>query len=225
MNSAFQEALAARLLWIDVVAFESIEGCEALTETALQASYDAVHALASNDVLTYRHYGPRAPLLLHDVPELAEQYNLAHEVYTELYFTNYHNGSLGELSASWLPPAAPLDKPFSRWSAEVTALLADLMELPCSRVSDATTGQAKTLLLAWSRGMDALEAAGGVYAAFLEDEAYREWERQIEEENEHRAYMADLADTYDSIEADLWRGWRSEFEDDERLAAAGLTNE
>lgn len=109
MNPAFQEALAARLLWINVAAFAGVEGCEAQTEAALEAVYNAVHDLASNDVLTYRHYGPRVPIVLQDIPELADQYSLAHELYKELHQTNVQSGSIGRLSASWLN-AKPLDR-------------------------------------------------------------------------------------------------------------------
>lgn len=114
MNPAFEKALAARSLWINVAVFSSIEGCDSQAEEALQEAYDAVHQLASDDVLIHRHYGPRAPLLLLDVPELAEQYNLAHELYTELYYENYRNGSIGQISAGWLKPASPLDQPYTK---------------------------------------------------------------------------------------------------------------
>ncbi|MBM5458710.1 hypothetical protein H8F21_14170 [Pseudomonas sp. P66] len=210
MNPAFQEALAARLLWVDVVALESIEGCEARTEAALQAAYDAVHALASNDVLTYRHYGPRAPLLLQDVPELADQYNLAHELYTELYFTNYQNGSIGTLSEHWLKPGVPLAQPYSQWLAAVTTHIAQLMGVTCSQASDATSGQTKCLLLAWGRGEPVQESAVAVLEAY---ECLKEWEKELEEEEAHRKHLEDLADTYNSIEAELWAGWREDCSD------------
>lgn len=188
MNPAFEKALAARSLWIDVAVLSSIEGCEAQAEEALQAAYDAVHQLASDDVLIHRHYGARAPLLLLDVPELADQYNLAHELYTELYYENYRNGSIGHLSAGWLKPASPLDQPYTKWLVAVDKQVAALMEISYSQVAEATQGQAKTLLLAWSRGMDADEAAEAVIQAHWED----------------------TQDTYASIEADLWAGWREE---------------
>ncbi|EPH0299208.1 hypothetical protein P4126_33395 [Pseudomonas aeruginosa] len=206
MNLAFEKALAARSLWINVAVLSSIEGCEPQAEEALQSAYDAVHQLASDDVLIHRHYGPRAPLLLLDVPELAEQYNLAHELYTELYYENYRNGSIGQLSAGWLNPASPLDLPYTKWLVAVDMQVAALMETSCSQVAEATQGQAKTLLLAWSWGIDADEAAEAVVLAHIE----REYEREVAEEDERQAHREDIQDTYAYIEADLWAGWREE---------------
>lgn len=205
MNPAFKEALAARLLWVDVVVFESMEGCEARTEAAVQAAYDAVHQLASNDVLMYRHYGPRAPLLLQDVPELADQYNLAHEVYTELYHTNYHNGSIGTLSAHWQAPAEPLAVPYSKWLAAVTIRVAELMISPISH-AEAMVGQSKHLLVAWSRGDDIDGTAEAVVGN-------HEFVVAEEEEEAYRKGCQDIADTYASIDADLVEGWREECEE------------
>lgn len=159
MNPAFEEALAVRLLWVDVVALASIEECKAQTEAAIQAAYDAVHELASNDVLMYRHYGPRAPLMLQDVPVLADQYNLAHELYTELYHTNYLNGSIGTLSTGWLAPAAPLDLPYSKWLSAVTMRIAEIMGVTFDQVSAASRVQDRLMLLGWSRGADVDETA------------------------------------------------------------------
>ena len=170
MNPAFQEALAARLLWVDVVVLEQIEGSDAQLEAALQAAYDAVHELASNDVLTYRHYGPRAPLLLQDVPELADQYNLAHELYTELFYENYHNGSLGALSAKWLQPAKPLDLPYTQWLAAVDMNVAGLMGIPCSQAAIATSGHSKTLLICWSNGRQPKSTAEDVVDCYEFDQ-------------------------------------------------------
>lgn len=206
MNTAFQEALAARLLWVDVVVFASIDGCEVQTENALQAAYDAVHELASNDVLTYRHYGPRAPLLLQDVPELADQYNLAHEVCTELYFKNYQNGSIGKLSASWLKPATPLEQPYTKWLAAVDTHVAGLMGVTVGNASVVTTGQSVPLMRAWSRGEAPAETAEEVHAAY-------ECQKEFEEEEAYQAHLKDIADTYDSIEAELWAGWREDCAD------------
>lgn len=218
MNAAFQEALAARLLWLDVVVLENIEGCEAQTEAALQAAFDAVHELASNDVLTYRHYGPKAPLLLQDVPELADQYSLAHELYSELYFTNYHNGSLGKLPASWQTPAAPLALPYSQWLAAVTVKLAAMMEVPGCAVAEATKGQTKTLLITWSQGLSVEDAAEAVHEVYECDLIEATIAKEFEAEEAHRRYCEDIADTYASIEADLWAGWRKDCADEDMAA-------
>ncbi|EKT4528352.1 hypothetical protein [Pseudomonas asiatica] len=146
MNLAFQEALAARLLWVDVVVVDCIGGSEDQLEKAIQAAHDAVHKLAENDVLIYRHYGPRAPHMFLDIPELADQYNLAHEAYTQSYYTNYHDGDL-VLDAKWLAPAAPLALPYSEWIRAVNSRVRELEDGECS------------YLQAWARGMDIEEAA------------------------------------------------------------------
>lgn len=219
MSPAFQEALAARLKWVDVVVLAGIVGCEEQTEVALQAAFDAVHELASNDVLTYQHYGPRAPLLFADVVELADQYNLSHELYTELYHANYHNGSIGALAACWKAPAEPLPVPYSKWLARVSMHLGDLMGLPCWKATHATSGQGETLLLAWSRAMEPAEAANEVRDAYAD----YEMQREFEEEEARQRYMEDIADTYASIEADLWKGWRQEYQDDQRLDEASVS--
>lgn len=206
MNPAFQEALAARMLWINVAAFAGIEGCEDQVEAALQAAYDAVHELASNDVLTYRHYGPRAPILLQDVPELADQYNLAHEVYTELYFTNFHNGSIGTLSAGWLKPEPPEPVPYTKWLASVDTALGQLTDSPVGTVSHLREGHYRTVMYAWSRGDSPVETAEECLAAY-------ECNQEMLEEEAYREHCRDLHDTYASIESDLWAGWREECED------------
>lgn len=199
MNPAFQEALAARLLWVDVVVLEQIEGSDAQVEAALQAAYDAVHELASNDVLTYRHYGPRAPMLLQDVPELADQYNLAHELYSELFYENYNNGSLGSLSAKWLNPAKPLDLPYTQWLAAVEMNVAGLMGIPCSQVAVATSGHSKILLSCWSNGRLPQDTAEDVVDSY-----------EFQQEEDRRQLGIDIANTYASIDADLVEGWREE---------------
>lgn len=181
MNPAFQEALAARLQWIDVIVLEGIEGGEQALELALQAAYDAVHELASNDVLKYRHYGPKAPLLLLDVPELAEQYNLAYEVYTDLYHKNYHAGEIDGLDPDWLVPAEPLTLPYSKWVVEVTRRLAWLCDEAGTRSEDAIQDQAHTLHKAWTEGEAPDLAAGLVHAAY-------ECEKEFEEEEAYRKF-------------------------------------
>lgn len=213
MNPAFEEALIARLRWVDVVVLSGIPGFEEQAEEAIQAAYDAVHALASNDVLIYQHYGPRAPSLLLDVPELAEQYNLAHEVFTECYHRNAAAGALGEFSQAWLFPREPLELPYSKWLAAVQSHLASMMGVPCPQVwvaiNKVSGGSAKFLLKGWSAGFGAFETAEGIHWDY--DEAV-----QFEEEEALRRHLEDLADTYAHIEAELWAGWRSEYEDDQR---------
>ncbi|MBM5458735.1 hypothetical protein H8F21_14300 [Pseudomonas sp. P66] len=160
MNPAFQEALAARLLWVDVEVLAGMEGFEAQTDDAVQAAYDAVHELASNEVLMHRHYGPRAPLMFQDLPELADQYNLAHEVYTQLYYNNYHAGELA-LSSTWLEPAKPLDLPYSKW---LVAVQARVSELKGDLFTQAEPNEREVCpwLMAWGRALDVEEAAQGV---------------------------------------------------------------
>jgi hypothetical protein len=213
MNPAFEEALTARLRWVDVVVLSGIPGFEEQAEEAIQAAYDAVHALASKDVLIYQHYGPRAPSLLLDVPELADQYNLAHEVFTECYHRNAATGSLGEVSAAWLFPREPLGLPYSKWLASVQSHLASMMRVPCSQVweviNKVSVGSAKYLLKGWSAGFGASQTAENIHWDY--DEAVR-----FEEEEALRRHLEDLADTYAHIEAELWAGWRSDFEDDQR---------
>ncbi|MCK1788933.1 hypothetical protein [Pseudomonas violetae] len=169
MNPAFQEALAARLQWTSVIVLDGMERSEPALELALQAAYDAVHELASNDVLKHRHYGPRAPLLLLDVPELAEQYNLAYELYAELYHRNYHAGELGGSGPDWLEPAEPIALPYSEWSVEVTGRLALLCSESGLRSEDAIQGQALTLLRSWTEGETPGHAADLVHAAYISE--------------------------------------------------------
>jgi len=156
MNLAFQEALAARLLWVDVVVVDCIEGSEGQLEKAIQAAYDAVHELASNDVLMYRHYGPRAPQMLLDIPELADQYNLAHEAYTQSYHTNYHHGDM-VLEAKWLAPVTPLALPYSEWICLVSKRVRELLDE--LKVTDKDDLNECTYLQAWSLDLDVEEAA------------------------------------------------------------------
>nr|WP_011923046.1 hypothetical protein [Pseudomonas fluorescens]CAM96270.1 hypothetical protein pQBR0238 [Pseudomonas fluorescens SBW25] len=206
MNPAFEEALAARLLWINVAALAGIEGCEAQTEAALEAAYNAVHDLASNDVLTYRHYGLSAPLLLQDVPELADQYNLAYELYTELYCTNLQNGSVGKLSASWLKPEPHEQIPYTKWLAAVDSAIALLMGTPVGTTAHIRKGHYRTVMHEWARGETPVETATDCIEAY-------ECNQEMLEEEAYRAHCQDIHDTYASIEADLWAGWREECED------------
>ncbi|MEA9979852.1 MULTISPECIES: hypothetical protein [unclassified Pseudomonas] len=79
MNLAFEAALAARLLWMGVICLNGIGGFEKEAEAAAQAAYDAVDQLAYYDFVDWHHYGANAPLLLRDIPQLAEHYALAYE--------------------------------------------------------------------------------------------------------------------------------------------------
>ncbi|MFK3607894.1 hypothetical protein PVE_R2G0591 [Pseudomonas veronii 1YdBTEX2] len=138
MNAAFREALAARFLWTDYLVLEAIGASEPQIDTAYQTACNAVDELASNDVLSHRHYGPVAPLLLQDVPLLEDHYNLAYQMYSELYYKNYHDGSIEVMQSHWLPPVKPLDLPYSQWFAAVTRAIADLMQMTCSEAAVAT---------------------------------------------------------------------------------------
>lgn len=202
-QSAFGDALRARLLWIDVVVFERIDGCDDLADAARGAAYDAVHQLASNDVLMYQHYGPRTPLVLMDVEELADQYNLSHELYTELYHKNFHAGSIEHIQEQWKVPAEPLSVPYSQWYVAVIAQLRLLADLPGMQVAEVTSGHGVALLSSWRQGESAIEAAEQAYAAYA---AHKEFEQ----EEAYQRHLEDIADTYMHIEADLWRGWREE---------------
>jgi len=71
MNRAFETALAARFLWMDVVCLNGIGGFDKEVEVAVQAAYAAVRHLVLD---AGQHYGANVPLLLRDVPELAAQY-------------------------------------------------------------------------------------------------------------------------------------------------------
>jgi hypothetical protein len=83
MNRAFEAALAARWLWMDVRCLESIGGLESEVEAAVQAAYAAVEQLAAGETFGFPRYGANVPPLLLDVPQLAEHYKLAYESYLE----------------------------------------------------------------------------------------------------------------------------------------------
>ncbi|WP_409286817.1 hypothetical protein [Pseudomonas guariconensis] len=208
MNPAFQEALAARLLWVDVAAMDSVEEFADQTGPVLQAAFDAVHRLAANDVLTYRHYGAEAPRMLQDVPLLAAQYTLAHQVYTELYVTNFEQGKAGALSEAWMNPSTR--QAFSQWVAEATlAMEVEIAEGEYEMtVSDPMRGQEAAMLQSWSEGDSATDAAVMLY-----------WVYEMELDEKYRRHCEDIAETYASIEAELWAGWREDCEQDHDLAA------
>ncbi|ORL53068.1 hypothetical protein [Pseudomonas putida] len=207
MNEAFQEALAVRLRWVDVVAFERTAGCEDLSLKALKDAFEAVQSLALSDVLRYRHYGAQPPMILQDVPELALQYTLAYEVYTDHYLQN----AQGEWnSTNWACEAlhnSPSLIPYCEWLAGVTINLSQLMQVPALEVAEATSGQTRTLFIAWSNGLPAAQAAAEVHQEHvLHLEETRLWEDQ----EAYRRHFEDIADTYAFIEADLWAGWRED---------------
>jgi hypothetical protein len=80
MNHYFEKALAARLLWINVRAFEGMAGFEKDVENAGQAAFDTVDELAQDEVYGQSHYKGKVPLVLQDVPELAARYTQAYEL-------------------------------------------------------------------------------------------------------------------------------------------------
>lgn len=74
MNCSFEAALNARLLWIDVIWLQDIAGAATATQKAIQAALDAVDRLVALEVHVRCQYGSHPPLLLQDVPVLAEHY-------------------------------------------------------------------------------------------------------------------------------------------------------
>lgn len=194
MNPAFQEALAVRLLWVDVAAVESIEELADQTGTAMQAAYEAVHRLASNDVLTYRHYGSKPPRVLQDVPMLAAQYTLAYLLCSELYLTH---------SVAWLKSS--VRQSFTAWVSDLTReITVAIAESEYNMdFTDLVSGHEKAMLRSWSDGEPANEAA-----------AMMCWVHEMKLEEEHRRHCGDIADTYAYIEAELWAGWREDCEQD-----------
>lgn len=166
MNAAFREALAARFLWTDYLVLEAVGASEAQIDTAYQASCNAVSDLASNDVLSHRHYGPVAPLLLQDVPLLEDHYNIAYEMYSELYYKNYHDGSIEVMQPHWLAPVKPLDIPYSQWVAAVTRGIADLMQKSCSEAAVATFSFDDEFFQCWRNRDLPAAAAQTVYESY-----------------------------------------------------------
>lgn len=78
MNRFFEKALAARLLWVNVRAFEGMPGFEKDVENATQSALDMVDELAQDEVYGQWHYKDNVPLVLQDVPQLAERYTEAY---------------------------------------------------------------------------------------------------------------------------------------------------
>lgn len=74
MNRFFEKALAARLLWVDVRAFEGMAGFVKEVEKATKGAFDHVDELAENEAYGGGHYGENVPLLLQDVPQLEQRY-------------------------------------------------------------------------------------------------------------------------------------------------------
>jgi hypothetical protein len=87
------------------------------------------------------------------------------------------------------------------------------MKVPCAQVwvaiNKVSGGSGKYLLKGWSSGFGAFETAEHIHWDY--EEAIR-----FEEEEALRRDLEDLADTYAHIEAELWAGWRSEYEEDQR---------
>lgn len=73
--------------------------------------------------------------------------------------------------------------------------------------------QGPDLLTSWGEGVDAREAAELAYLAYL-------GQIEMEEEGGRRLRYEDEADYFACVEADLWRGWREEFEEDRKNASA-----
>lgn len=165
MSPAFEKALAARLLWINVKALEGIEGCEAMHEQAIATAYDAVHALVNHEVLVEEHYGPRAPILLLDAPELADQYNLAYEVTSQVYYTNYHNAEPGDPILNGQVPDAPLAVQYTQWLGAVTRESAMRMGVTCTRAHVITNGLGSVIQEGWTWGLSPAEAASAANGA------------------------------------------------------------
>jgi hypothetical protein len=166
MNAAFREALAARFLWTDYLVLAAVGESEAQIDAAYQASFDAVAELASNDVLSHRHYGPVAPHLLQDVPLLEDHYNLAYEMYSELYYKNYHDGSIEVMQSHWLAPVKPLDLPYSQWFVAVTRAIADLMQMTCAEAAVATFSFDEDFFHSWRNQDLPAVAAQTVYESY-----------------------------------------------------------
>lgn len=170
MSPAFEKALAARLLWINVKALEGLEGCEEQHEQAINTAYEAVHALVTHEILVEEHYGPRAPLLLVDAPELADQYNLAYEVTSQVYYTNYHNAEPGDPILNSPKPDEPLAVPYTQWLGAVTREAAKRMGVTCTRAHVITKDIGSVIQESWTWGLSAAEtasAANGAYTALL----------------------------------------------------------
>jgi hypothetical protein len=167
MNPAFEEALAARLLWGKYIVLARIEECEEQAEQAKQAAIDAVHDLASNDVLMHRRYGPRAPVILQFVPNLADQYNVAHEHYTEAYYENFHKGFVGSVQADWLPPVKPLELPYTKWLVAVDQYIAEQLGGSLEDAGVVSYSQPRALMGAWSDHLAPEAAGAAVLAEYL----------------------------------------------------------
>jgi hypothetical protein len=99
MNPAFEQALQARLLWMQVRSYGGL-GLHRRAGDFAREAYCVVERLAMNQarcVVPYAHpYGAKSPLLLRDVPRLADLYEQAYrdearEVEDELYAAAQHH--------------------------------------------------------------------------------------------------------------------------------------
>ncbi|MFA0921435.1 hypothetical protein ALP73_01119 [Pseudomonas coronafaciens pv. garcae] len=87
MNPAFEQALKARSLWMQVRSYGSL-GFHQMAEESANLAYCTVEMLAMHQArceLPYaRPYGAKCPILLSDVPRLAELYEAAYSAETEI---------------------------------------------------------------------------------------------------------------------------------------------
>jgi len=210
MNRFVRDAVITRLSWVDVVAFEGQADCLSETGKAVKSAFDAVRDLAVSAVNTAIAVDDE-PHMLADVPALAEHFRVVYRVSTELQYLSRYGGPTSRMASNWLGKSGAGFMPYSSWLAEVTLHLADLMTLPCSQASVALDGQGYCLLQSWAEGMDTLETAEHAHLAYVD-------QIEMEEEEERRLRYEDEADYFACVEADLWRGWRQEYEEDLKVA-------
>ncbi|MDZ5605184.1 hypothetical protein SJI00_20645 [Pseudomonas sp. RP23018S] len=210
MNWFLRDAVITRLSWVDVVTFDGQPDCLCETGQAVRNAFDAVRDLAVS-AITAAIALDDAPHILADVPALAEHFRVVYQVSTELQCLAMYGGPTSRVASSWLGESGTAFTLYSSWLAEVTLHLADLMALPCSQASIALNGQGNCLLQSWGEGMDSLETAEHAYFAYVD-------QVEMEEEEERRLRFQDEADYFACVEADLWRGWRQEYEEDLKAA-------
>lgn len=110
MNRAFEAALAARLLWSDVLCLERLGGLEAEVSVAKQLALDAVADLAASETYGSQFYGSVVPLLFRDVPKLADHYRKSYDaciqaerdLIEELDYQKEREQYLQEIAATYL---------------------------------------------------------------------------------------------------------------------------
>lgn len=215
MNRFVRATVIARLSWVDVVAFEGQADCPGETKKALKAAFDGVHELAVCAVNDGTVVDDK-PHMLADVPALAEHFKVVYQVWSELQYLSRYGGPTSRMASNWLGKCGAHLTPYTSWLAEVTLHLADLMRMPSSQASIAIDGQGGCLLESWGEGMDIRETAELAHLAYVD-------QIEMEEEEERRLRYEDEADYFACVEADLWRGWREEYEEDIKLAASAST--